>query len=94
LALQLGYPHPDILLAQLSSSQISEWMAYASIEPFGEFREEIRHGRIMHLLDMAHFKRDKPLSPIDFMNFIDQPEEKELDPEKAYELIDKLVFGL
>lgn len=31
----LGYPHPDLMLQQLTSRQISEMMAFAQIEPVG-----------------------------------------------------------
>ena len=31
----LGYPHPDHLLRQLTSRQLTEWMAYATIEQVG-----------------------------------------------------------
>lgn len=31
----LGYPHPDILLAQLTSRQVAEWVAFATLEPVG-----------------------------------------------------------
>lgn len=78
----------------MSSSQLTEWMAYASIEPFGEHRAEIRHGQQMHLLDRAHFKRDEPLMPIDFMNFVERPEEPKLTPQETAALIDKEILGL
>lgn len=74
LAVQLGYPHPDILLASISSRQFAEWIAYSKIEPFGEIRDEIRHGQQMAMT--ANINRDTktrrdPFSAIDFMNFID-----------------------
>lgn len=63
----------------MSSSQFSEWMAYAAVEPFGEFREELRHGQ--HLSLVANINRDtekrkEPFSACDFMNYVDLPEEK------------------
>lgn len=69
-------------------------MAFSSIEPFGEQREELRHGKLMHLLDRVHFKRDKPLKVVDFMNFVDRPEEKPLSPEEEQARLDREVFGL
>ena len=78
----------------MTSTEFAEMMAYASIEPFGEQREELRHGQLMHLLDRANFKRDKPLSVIDFMNFIHKPEAKPLSPEEEQARIDREVFGL
>ena len=40
LALALGYPHPDYLAPLLSSAQLTEWMAYFSVEPFGQARQD------------------------------------------------------
>jgi len=46
----------------------------------------------MQLLDRVHFKRNKPLLPVDFMNFTDKPES--LKPVDEFERIDREVFGL
>lgn len=35
LALALGFAHPDIMLRQLDSRQIGEWMAFGMLEPIG-----------------------------------------------------------
>lgn len=72
-----------MMLEQMTSSEFGEAMAYASIDPCGEYRNELRHGQMMHLLDAANFKRDEPLQPLDFMNFIDRPPERELTPEEV-----------
>jgi hypothetical protein len=82
LALQLGYAHPDHLTAQLTARQLNEWKAFASLEPIGEYRQELRHGQMMHLLHSAHFKADREIKPVDFMNFFDPPPEKKLTPEE------------
>lgn len=71
-----------MMLEQMTSSEFGEAMAYASIDPCGEFRNELRHGQIMHLLDRVNFKRNEPLQPLDFMNFMDRPPEPELTPEQ------------
>lgn len=88
MALQLGYPHPDYLLQYLTASQLEGWKTYASLEPFGEYRQELRHGQMMHLLDRAHFKRDEPVTPLDFMNFMGLHKEPEreltVDELEAY----------
>ena len=63
----------------MSSSQLAEWMAYAGVEPFGEFRQELRHGQ--HLALVANINRNtekkkEPFSALDFMNYVDAPEEQ------------------
>lgn len=82
------------MLESMTSFEFGETMAYASIEPFGEQREELRHGQMMHLLDRANFKRDKPLAISDFMNFIQRPEQEPLTPEEEQARIDREVLGL
>ena len=83
LALALGYPSPEHLLATITSSQLAGWMAYAAIEPFGEYRSELRHGQQMAL--QANINRDskrkpQPYTPAEFMNFVDSPEEERSEP--------------
>jgi hypothetical protein len=33
--MQLGYPHPDVMLASMTARQAAEWYAYATIEQVG-----------------------------------------------------------
>ena len=80
----------------MTSSQFAEWMQYNSIEPFGEYRNELRHGQLMKLLDEAHFKRDIPVTVANFMNFQEKPEVIEIDlsDEQTQARIDREAFGL
>jgi len=81
----------------MTSSQFAEWLTFSAIEPVGrEYRNELRHGQVMQLLDAANFKRDKPATVADFMNFQEKPEVKELDlsDEQVQAKIDKEAFGL
>lgn len=83
LALALGFPHPDYLTQQLTCSQLMDWMAFSSIEPIGEYRNELRHGQMMALhcnINRDSKSKPEPYRAIDFMNFIEKPEEKELTP--------------
>jgi len=76
----LGCFHPDFLLSSISARQLAEWMAYENIEPFGEIRDEIRHGQQMAMtanLNRDTKKRKEPFIAKEFMNFIEDPEEKE-----------------
>lgn len=70
-------------------------MEYAEIEPFGEYQADVRHGQMMHLLDRAHFKRDAPLVPADFMNFRPpvEPEAPDETPEMRSARILQEIFG-
>ncbi|QXE85969.1 hypothetical protein KP003_16640 [Geomonas nitrogeniifigens] len=77
----------------MTSSEVGEMLAYDSIDPCGEYREELRHGQMMHLFHLANFKNDGDLLPVDFMNFTKQPEPEETEVERLAR-IDKEVFGL
>lgn len=54
----------------MSWSQFREWMAYAKIEPFGEYRDDLRSGVVASIV--ANVNRDskkhpEPFSPSDFV---------------------------
>lgn len=42
--------HPDRLLDQLTSRQLSEWEAYDRIDPIGTWREDFRVANLMALV--------------------------------------------
>lgn len=56
LCLQLGVPHPDHLLQVLSSAQVTDWLAFAELRPFGFVRESMLFGSLMAQQHVAHFK--------------------------------------
>jgi hypothetical protein len=62
--------------ARFSSREIAEWMAFASLEPFGEERADLRAGIIASVLANIHRdrkRRPEPFSPTDFMPFVELP---------------------
>ena len=66
--------HPDYLLDQLTSKQISEWEAFDRIDPIGSWREDFRLAKIESLItnivqQLYAKKGTKPklTSPLDFM---------------------------
>ena len=66
--------HPDYLLDQLTSKQISEWEAYDRIDPIGSWREDFRLAKIESLItnivqQLYAKKGSKPglTTPLDFM---------------------------
>jgi len=56
------------LLTRMSSHELSEWMAYLAVEPFGEERADYR-AAIGHALlaNINRGKRSKTYTPEDFM---------------------------
>lgn len=66
----LGYSHPDHLLRELSSWQVTEWLAYYGLEPFGEERSDLRAGIVAATVANANRdakRRAKPFEPGEFM---------------------------
>jgi hypothetical protein len=86
-----------MMLQQMTCSELQEALDYAAIEPYGEFRAELRNGALCSLtanINRDPEKRSEPFTALDFMHYIDKPEEPELTPEECFDKIDKLIFGL
>ena len=70
LALALGYGHPSRMKQDLTADEIIDWIAYYSLEPFGEIKMDFRFANLMALT--ANINRDPkrrraPYKPDDFM---------------------------
>jgi hypothetical protein len=69
LALALGIPVRE-LLSRIGSDEITEWMAFYQLEPFGDMRADIRSGVIACTFANAHrTQHTPPFTPEDFMPF-------------------------
>jgi len=93
LALALGMTVRE-LKSRLTYNEFTEWMAYYQLEPFGEFRSDLRNGALCSLI--ANIKRDpkrrsSPYEPKDFMPFLDDPE---LEDEGDGDQLDRLFRNL
>jgi hypothetical protein len=74
LALALGMPVRE-LLQRIGSDEITEWMAFYQMEPFGDMRADLRSGVIASTFANANrTKHTRPFTPEDFMPFVDRPE--------------------
>ena len=68
----------------MSSREFSEWIAFYSLEPFGEDREDLRSGIVASVV--ANTVRDpesqpEPFQPADFMPRFGAEDEEETAPE-------------
>lgn len=73
LALALGLPVRE-MLASMGSDELTEWMAYYQLEPFGDYRADYRSGVVASTFANAHRPKDAgPFKPEDFMPFLDKP---------------------
>jgi len=72
------------LLARISSRELSEWMAFFSLEPWGTEVEDWRFGMLASVFANANRdpkKRKRPYEPEDFMPRRDAPRTQEQDIE-------------
>jgi hypothetical protein len=69
------------MLADLTSTQLSEWEAYEKVDPVGEFRGDARMAMLLSHITNLFLKRFgkkgvKETKPIDFMPQWDEKEQK------------------
>jgi len=67
-------------------------MAYCKVEPFGEYRQDLRFAKLWCLLANAHRDRQQQPTPFMVKDFMDMFEEAELPDED--ELMQKLDNNL
>jgi len=72
LALSLGLTVRE-MLNKMGSDELTEWMAFYQLEPFGDFRADYRSGVIASTFANAHRAQDaSPFRVEDFMPFLEQ----------------------
>ena len=69
LSLQLGIPYSR-LAEEISSAELSLYMAYDRIQPFGDYRADIRNAQILHQQAEMHRNREKDPEPYTLNDFI------------------------
>lgn len=83
------------MLDRIPSRLLSEWMAFAQLEPFGEERADLRAGIVASTVaNVYRAKDERPLSAQDFMPKFDQPDPAE-DWERLLRKVEMLnaAFG-
>lgn len=56
------------MLAGMPSAMLSEWMAFAAVEPFGEERNDFRLAYALAIIvNMFRGKDTQPVTPLDLM---------------------------
>jgi len=79
----------------MTARQLRELQGYYGIEPFGEYRSEIRHGQQMafhHNINRDTKKQREPFKALDFMNFVVEPPERKYTVEELEAYADS-IFG-
>ena len=68
------------LLARISSRELSEWLAFYKVEPFGEKRADLRAAVVAAAVANTARdpkKRKKPFTPADFMPRFERKRERQ-----------------
>lgn len=74
----------------MSSRELSEWMAFSSLEPFGEIREDYRAGLLCATIANASGNYKKNLTPDDFISIFKQTPTNQ-GPSKMHQQINLLM---
>ena len=84
----------ETLLDSISSHELTEWMAYAQLEPFGEERADIRSATNTMVLANANRDPKKKRTPYtieDFMLFRDDAEKPEQTQAETAEKVARMM---
>lgn len=81
---QIGCPHPDYLYTYLTSSQITEWMAYDRISPIGGKRLDFHFAHLLssifNIASSIHSEKKTTTKVTDFIPIWEgEDKAKELD---------------
>ncbi len=74
---------------RMSSQELSEWLAYNSIEPIGPQRADLAAGIIASTIANTNRTRGVAFKPEDFMAF----SENKKTPERAFAELKRLLNG-
>lgn len=88
------------MLSELDSAELTEWMAFDRIEPFGDPRADLRMGILASTTaNFGSRELKEPCKPIDFMPFakrkiVEVKPTLLLDKEAQSRLIKQAIFGV
>lgn len=77
---------------EVSSAEFGEWIAFFSLEPFGDRIADLRAGEIASVIANVNRGKDTPpYKPLDFVPWVQVPETSNAPPPEA---IAASVFGV
>ncbi len=86
------------LLSEIDSVELTEWLAFDQIEPFGDPRADLRTGLICSTVaNYSMSPPKKPHRPSDYMLFAAERTDKPVlldDPKAQSDLIRQVLFGI
>lgn len=86
------------LLSEIDSAELTEWLAFDQIEPFGDPREDLRMGLVCSTVANHSFSPPKkPTRPSDYMPFAPEKSAEPVllsNPKAQSDLIRLVLFGI
>jgi hypothetical protein len=93
LALALGEPNPDAMLARMPNRVFKEWVAFAEVEPFGEERADMRAAIVAATIANVNRKKGKaPYKVRDFMPVFERRRQTWQEQLRVVEMLN-MAFG-
>lgn len=71
LARELGYTGRKALYAALTAEELLEWESLYALDPWGDYRADLRNGLLCSLTDACHRAKGKPGTPISYMPIVE-----------------------
>jgi hypothetical protein len=79
---------------EVSSAEFGEWIAYYSIEPFGDRIDDLRAGTIASVIANIHRSKDTPpFKPLDLLPWV-KADKPEAPKQRTPEEIAASAFGI
>jgi len=76
------------MLARIDSKELSEWMAYYELNPFGTVRDDLQAGIVASTIaNVNRGKNDKSFTPSDFMPYMEKPQQSEGDMQAVMDAL-------
>lgn len=81
------------LLSRISSAEITEWMAYYDLEPFGEKRADLRSAIVSKVIADANSEKNKSFDVDDFMPQFREERQSVAEQENLVRNLQKMFGG-
>lgn len=78
------------MYAALTAEELLEWETLYAIDPWGEYRADLRNGLLCSLTDACHRAKGKPAPPLEYMPIVERLTEK---PQQSQEQMKAIIMG-
>lgn len=93
LARELGYSGREALYEALTAKELLEWEILYGIDPWGEYRADLRNGLLCSLTDACHRSKGSPGKPLEYMPIVQQLTERPQQTEESMKATIETAFA-